>query len=154
MGALDSEPRPIPCCDAYGLFPGRAPPGLGAEDLGDCGLDSGAWGACAVGASAFGAGAGVDSALGAAAGAASSLARAGLGAAWPGLGPDDVAGRSPAVLVSALGWDCWAGLALGVLLGAFSAGASPEPAGNAVRSFLATGGSTVEDAPRTNSPNS
>lgn len=114
LGALDSEARPIPCCDAYGLFPGRAPPGLGAEDLGDCGLDSGAFGACALGASALGAGAGLDSAVGVAAGAVSALACADLGTAWPGLGADAAAGRVPAGLVSVLG--CCAGLALGVFL--------------------------------------
>lgn len=120
--------------------------------MGDCGLDSGALGAGALGASARGAGAGLESVPGVGVGAAASLACAGLGADCPGLGPGVAAPREVAGLASDLG--CCAGLAFEVLLGAFSAAESPEPAGNAERSFLATGGSTVEDAPRTNSPNS
>lgn len=154
------RPRGMPWDVAKGLLPGRGPPGRGAEP----------WRAGAAGASALGAGrapglAPVDGAAGAAdawtgagaagagvtagavaaagavkgpAGALNSAAGAGaLGAAGPGAG----AGREAAGLAGAVG----------------AAGASDFEAaapGYALRSFLTTGASMVEEAERTNSPSS
>ena len=104
---------------------------------------AGAWAAGAAGAWAAGAaGAWAAGAAGAAAGAgagASALGSAALGAAGPGAG----AGRVAAGLADAWGADAGAS-------DFEAAGAS----GKALRSFRTTGASIVDEAERTNSPNS
>ena len=157
----------MPCCEAYGLLPGRgadwpglAPPGLGASERGagaalergvaDAEESVGSWepevcagAACSEAGAAFAAGFGEPGADGA------GFAAPDSGLEWvrpPGLGPDAAGLRAPCEGAAcaelprpAAGLD-WFAL-------------SP-PAGKAERSFLATGGSTVEEAPRTNSPSS
>jgi len=124
----------MPCWDENGLLPGRGAPGFGAGLLPGFGAAPGsgapgvAFAAGAAGAAGWD-GAGV-AAAGLAAGFAAELAAgvaAGLEAGFGALG---VAGFAAA------------GLAAAALL---------EP-GKASRSLRATGGSTVEDAERTNSP--
>ena len=123
--------------------PGVAPAGLGALLAGASGVadsDDGAAGSVRCGASAFGAAAfGVSRAAGFSAGAASLDAPGLAGALAPGFGPGAAGFLAP--------WE-------GALAAGLDAAALSPPAGNAVRSFLATGGSTVDDAPRTNSPSS
>jgi hypothetical protein len=162
------RPRGMPWDVAKGLLPGRGPPGRGAEPwrAGAAGASAfgaglapgltpvegaagaaGAWAAGAAGAAGAGAAgagaagawaAGAAGAAGAAAGA-SALGSAALGAAGPGAG----AVRGAAGLADALGADAGA-----------SDFEAPAASGNALRSFLTTGASMVEEAERTNSPSS
>lgn len=162
------RPRGMPWDVANGLLPGRGPPGRGAEPP---------WRAGAAGASALGAGrapglAPVEGAAGAwaagAAGAAEGAAGASEGAAGAALAAGAAAaGAGASVLVTAAagavgaaGAGAGAGRFAEGLAGALGAdaGASDFEAaaasGNALRSFLTTGASMVEEAERTNSPSS
>jgi hypothetical protein len=131
----------MPCWLANGLLPGRGPGAgvLAPGAAGRCGADrSGVEDGSAERCSgAFSAG----RCSAAFSGVRSGAFSAGLAAAGPGAGAE-VPGRDEAP-----------GLDAGLPAGAGAAGAafSARPA-RAERSFLATGGSTVEDAPRTNSP--
>lgn len=163
------RPRGMPWDVANGLLPGRGPPGRGAEPP---------WRAGAAGASAFGAGRApglmpVDGAAGGAAvgAAADGAAADGAAGAWPAV--DDgaangagaaVAGASVLVAAAGAGAPGAAGAgagrvaeglagALGADAGASDFGAAAA-SGNALRSFLTTGASMVEEAERTNSPSS
>ncbi len=154
------RPRGMPWDVANGLLPGRGPPGRGAEPpwrAGAAGVSAlgagrapgltpvegaaGAWAAGAAGAWAAGAAGAAGAAAGAAAAGAgaSALGSAALGAAGPGAG----AGRVAAGLADAWGADAGAS-------DFEAAGAS----GKALRSFRTTGASIVDEAERTNSPNS
>ncbi len=154
----------MPCAEAKGLLPGRAPPGrggalgpgLGPPGLGACeagACDAGACepglGACDAGAAgADSAGAGAD-AVGAGAAGSGALFGA-AGRAGPGVGPD---GRAPGVAAGRAG----PGRAPG--RDAAAAGlASEDPddpsAARAARSLRATGGSMVDEGLLTNSPSS
>ena len=157
QGHLPLNPDGIPGMPwdvANGLLPGRGPPGRGAEPpwrAGAAGVSAlgagrapgltpvdGAAGAWATGAAGAALGAGAAGA-GAAAAGASVLVSATLGAAGAGAG----AGRFAEGLAGALGADAGAS--------DFEAAAA---SGNALRSFLTTGASMVEEAERTNSPSS
>lgn len=157
----------MPCAEANGLLPGRAPPGRGGElgpGLGavepGLGGDDGVAGeaaASAAGAAAGAAGAGVVSAEAEAAGAAAgSAGAAGSGAAagfaGPGRGPE---GRAPGVAAGRAGPGRApdAGRAAGA---ADLASEDPEElsAARAARSLRATGGSMVDEGLLTNSPSS
>lgn len=130
----------MPCWDENGLLPGRGAPGFGPDLAAGFGAapGSGAPGvALAVGA------AGAASAAGA---AGAGVAAAGLAAGLvPGFAAEEAAGAA-AGFEPGFGAPEVAGLAAAGL-----AAAALEP-GKASRNLRATGGSTVEDAERTNSP--
>lgn len=156
----------MPCDEAKGLLPGRAPPGRGGAlgpGFGPPGLGACDAGVCAVGADGAGAdeaglagAAGVEAA-GAAGAGADAAGAAGAGVLWgaagragPGVGPD---GRAPGVAAGRAGPGRAPGRA------AAAAGlASEDPdapsAAKAARSLRATGGSMVDEGLLTNSPSS
>lgn len=160
------RPRGMPWDVANGLLPGRGPPGRGAEPP----WREGAAGA--AGASALGAGrapglAPVDGAAGAAGAAEAAAAEAedagagAAGAAAAGAGASALAAGAGAAGAGALGaagpgagaWRAGAGLAAALDGAAASVEEAAAP-GKALRSFLTTGASMVEEAERTNSPSS
>ncbi len=163
----------MPCDDAKGLLPGRAPPGRGgalgpglgapppAAGVADgaAGLAPGLAGADGAGLDAAGAdaagaawaAAGVAGADAAGAGAAAGAAGA-AGFAGPGVGPE---GRAPGVAAGRAGPG--RAPAPGRAAGAAGlASADPEEpsAARAARSLRATGGSMVDEGLLTNSPSS
>jgi hypothetical protein len=119
----------MPCAEAKGLFPGRGIPDLAMPWLEEKGLFPGRGIPVAEGFGALGSATGSVGAAGGASGAATGSAEGAAGAATGAA----------------------TGLAGAAGFSSLATGTTPSSA-KAALSFLATGGSTVEDGPLTNSP--